>query len=119
MLEIWCARTWRYLQSIQEEISNSSNVSGGLRPTEIRLRSGCIEEIEANYKGDAVSDILPNISGGDECCQNCRSVVSCCCARTRPIPCCIHVQNPACLWAKTMTHTLSCMLLVEQKTLCT
>lgn len=68
-----CARTWTYLLSVKDAVSNSSNVSGGLRPTEIRLRSGCIEEIEANYKGDLVSDVLASIPGGDECCQACRS----------------------------------------------
>ena len=58
------------------ELGNSSSVNGGLRPTEVRLPSGCIEEIDANYKGDLLTDILPNTTSGDMCCQACRCGIS-------------------------------------------
>ena len=72
-----CVRARRvlsYLQGIQAQVSNGSSaaVGSGLRPTEVLLSSGCIEEIDANYKGDLLSGVLSNVASGDACCQQCR-----------------------------------------------
>ena len=40
----------------------------------MRLPSGCIQETDANYRGDLVSGVLNNTRDGDQCCQLCRSV---------------------------------------------
>jgi hypothetical protein len=69
---LMCCSTWDYLKAVREQLSNSSDIKGGLRPTEVRLPSGCIEEIDANYKGELLSDVLPNTTSGDACCQSCR-----------------------------------------------
>ncbi|CAL8464903.1 g4438 [Coccomyxa elongata] len=69
--------TWTYLLGVRDAVSNSSLVSNGLRPTEVRLQSGCIEEIEANYQGDLISNVLPNTAGSNQCCQACRNTTGC------------------------------------------
>ena len=56
------------------QLANSTAVGDGLRPFEVRLPSGCIEETDANYKGDLVSGVLNNTMDGDQCCQLCRCV---------------------------------------------
>ena len=53
---------------------NATAVGNGLRPFEVRLPSGCIQETDANYRGDLVSGVLNNTMDGDQCCQLCRSV---------------------------------------------
>ena len=65
-------RTLAYLQTAQAELLNSTAVSSGLRPFEVRLPSGCIQETDANFKGDLVSGVLNNTRDGDQCCQQCR-----------------------------------------------
>ena len=69
-----CCRVLAYLQVIQGEVSNSSSaaVGGGLRPTEVTLNAGCIEEVDANYKGDLLSGVLSSVKSGDDCCAKCR-----------------------------------------------
>jgi hypothetical protein len=72
-------RLLSYLQGIQAQVSNGSAgaVGGGLRPTEVLLGSGCIEEIDANYKGDLLSGVLANTASGDVCCKQCRRAYAC------------------------------------------
>lgn len=65
-------RTLEYLQTAQAELVNSTDVNNGLRPFEVRLPSGCIQETDANFKGDLVSGVLNNTMDGDQCCQRCR-----------------------------------------------
>lgn len=55
-----------------QQLDNTTDVEGGLRPTEVRLPAGCIQETDANYKGDAVSGVLNGTMSGDACCQHCR-----------------------------------------------
>ena len=69
---IFCCRTLAYLQTVQAQLANSSNVGTGLRPTEVHLPSGCIQETDANYKGDLVGGVISNTMDGDACCQLCR-----------------------------------------------
>ena len=68
------AGCWAYLQGIQGQLNDSSGaaVGGGLRPTEVNLSAGCVEEIDANYKGALLSDVLSNVKSGDDCCAQCR-----------------------------------------------
>ena len=67
-----------YLQFVQKNISQTKNVNSGLTPTEVPLPSGCIEEIDANYVGDNVSDVITNgtFITADDCCQKCRCACS-------------------------------------------
>ena len=65
-------RTLAYLQAAQAQLLNATNIDGGLRPTEVRLPLGCIQEEDANYKGTLVSPVLNNTRDGDQCCQICR-----------------------------------------------
>ena len=67
-------RTLAYLKAVQAQLVNATAVGNGLRPFEVRLPSGCIQETDANYKGDLVSGVLNNTMDGDQCCQLCRSV---------------------------------------------
>ena len=67
-----CCRVLDYLNDIQGKLKNPSGVGSGLRPSEVRLPSGCIEEIDANYKGDLVSGVLTSVQSGDTCCQKCQ-----------------------------------------------
>lgn len=69
---VTACRTLAYLQAAQKELLNSTDVSNGLRPFEVRLPSGCIQETDANFKGDLVSGVLNNTKDGDQCCQQCR-----------------------------------------------
>lgn len=71
-IELLCCRTLAYLQAAQAQLLNATNINGGLRPTEVRLPSGCIQEEDANYKGTLVSPVLNNTMDGDQCCQMCR-----------------------------------------------
>ena len=71
-IELLCYRTLAYLQAAQAQLLNATNIDGGLRPTEVRLPSGCIQEEDANYKGNLVSPVLNNTMDGDQCCQMCR-----------------------------------------------
>ena len=63
-----------YLKAVQAQLVNATAVGNGLRPFEVRLPSGCIQETDANYRGDLVSGVLNNTMDGDQCCQLCRSV---------------------------------------------
>lgn len=65
-------RTLAYLQMAQAALMNATAVSSGLRPFEVRLPSGCIQETDANFKGDLVTGVLNNTMDGDRCCQLCR-----------------------------------------------
>ena len=65
-------RTLAYLQTAQAMLLNATNVSSGLRPFEVRLPAGCIQETDANFEGDLVSGVLNNTMEGDQCCQLCR-----------------------------------------------
>ena len=67
-------RTLAYLKAAQAQLVNATAVGNGLRPFEVRLPSGCIQETDANYKGDLVSGVLNNTMDGYQCCQLCRSV---------------------------------------------
>ena len=67
-------RTLAYLKAAQAQLVNATAVGNGLRPFEVRLPSGCIQETDANYRGDLVSGVLNNTMDGDQCCQLCRSV---------------------------------------------
>lgn len=67
-------RTLAYLKAAQAQLVNATAVGNGLRPFEVRLPSGCIQETDANYRGDLVSGVLNNTMDGDRCCQLCRSV---------------------------------------------
>ncbi len=71
-MERLCRRTLAYLQVAQAQLLNATAINGGLRPTEVRLPSGCIQEEDANYKGELVSPVLDNTMDGDRCCQMCR-----------------------------------------------
>ena len=64
----------QYLQAVAKNVSSLQNVNNGLKPTEVSLPSGCIEEIDANYEGDTVSDILTDPAGltADDCCLKCK-----------------------------------------------
>ena len=64
----------QYLQDVQKNVSQTKNVDNGLKPTEILLPSGCIEEIDANYEGTDVSGIITNGTQltADDCCQLCQ-----------------------------------------------
>ena len=63
-----------YLQFVQKNISSLKNVNGGLKPTEVPLPSGCIEELDANYEGENVSGIITDGSSltADDCCLKCK-----------------------------------------------
>ncbi|BDA50525.1 hypothetical protein COCOBI_16-2010 [Coccomyxa sp. Obi] len=39
--------------------------------------SGCIQEIDANYKGDLLSDVLTGVQSADACCQACKAKQGC------------------------------------------
>lgn len=61
-----------YLQYVQNNISTIKNSS--LPANEVQLVSGCIEELQANYEGSDVSDIITNgtFITSDVCCRKCR-----------------------------------------------
>lgn len=69
----------QYLQAVAKNVSSLQNVNNGLKPTEVSLPSGCIEEIDANYEGDTVSDILTDPAGltADDCCLKCKQNSQC------------------------------------------
>ncbi|CAK0786944.1 hypothetical protein CVIRNUC_010158 [Coccomyxa viridis] len=69
--------TLAYLKAAQAQLVNATAVGNGLRPFEVRLPSGCIQETDANYRGDLVSGVLNNTMDGDRCCQLCRSSKGC------------------------------------------
>jgi len=84
---IFCCRTLAYLQTVQAQLANSSNVGTGLRPTEVHLPSGCIQETDANYKGDLVGGVISNTMDGDACCQLCRYPLIHCTLSNQSIRC--------------------------------
>ncbi len=43
--------TLEYLQYVATQLPNATAQTGGLRPTELRAPSGCIAELNTNYKG--------------------------------------------------------------------
>lgn len=43
--------TLEYLQYVATQLPNATAQAGGLRPTELRAPSGCIAELNTNYKG--------------------------------------------------------------------
>ena len=65
-----------HLQAAQVNVSNPSLINGGVKPTELRLPSGCIQELDSNYMGTTVSGILTAAAGTsqtvDTCCQKCK-----------------------------------------------
>ncbi|CAL8464922.1 g4457 [Coccomyxa elongata] len=64
-----------YLQSIQAEVSGSP---AGSPPSGQQLApSGCIQESDANYKGDLLSDVLMGVQTADACCQACKAKQGC------------------------------------------
>ena len=67
-------RAVQYLKNVQKNVSSLDNVNSGLKPTEIPLPSGCIEEIDANYEGDNVSGIILDGTQltADDCCMKCK-----------------------------------------------
>ena len=67
-----------YLDFVQSEVANATDINGGLKPTEVRLPAGCIAELDAAYQGSPVTDIIALGSNStvqptmDTCCQLCR-----------------------------------------------
>ena len=43
--------TLEYLQHVATQLPDATAQAGGLRPTELRAPSGCIAELNTNYKG--------------------------------------------------------------------
>eukprot|EP00884_Botryococcus_braunii_P005469 jgi/Botrbrau1/14923/Bobra.0018s0027.1 len=68
-----------YLKNVLAEVSRGTNMEGlpDLRPTEQRTSSGCIQEGSANYKGDIIRDIIPNVQTADGCCKLCQAQEGC------------------------------------------
>ena len=65
-----------FLQTAQRNISNPSTINNGTKPTELWLPSNCIQELDANFEGTSVSDILLPAANStqnvDDCCALCR-----------------------------------------------
>ena len=61
-----------YLQGVQSQAGSPAPGSSGLRPTEVQLPSGCVQEVDANYKGDLLSGVIASQQSGDTCCQRCK-----------------------------------------------
>lgn len=45
---------------LTKNVSNTSNLDGGLRPTELQLPGGCISESNTNYAGRVLQEIRTN-----------------------------------------------------------
>ena len=70
----WC-RTLVYLQDVAAERRNSNSLGKTpLLPTEQRTAAGCVTELDANYKGDLLSPVIPSTPSVDACCQLCKCV---------------------------------------------
>ena len=68
-----CRSVLEYLQGVKAQVgSPAAGGAGQLRPTEVQLPSGCVEEVDANYKGDLLSGVIASQQSGDACCQRCK-----------------------------------------------
>ncbi|KAK9811976.1 hypothetical protein WJX73_004846 [Symbiochloris irregularis] len=70
---------YNYLSYVSKNISTIKAPSSNLTAGEIKLASGCIEELSANYEGSDVSDVITNgtFITADVCCQKCKANPQC------------------------------------------
>ncbi|KAL3146019.1 hypothetical protein ABBQ38_015377 [Trebouxia sp. C0009 RCD-2024] len=67
-----------FLNSVlTKNVSNTSNLDGGLRPTELRLPGGCISESNTNYAGKVLQEIRTNKTSQGDCCAACQANPDC------------------------------------------